>query len=304
MACLAERIEYPDYINQIIKIILSQKHELRACLCKLKIPTKEDPEDIVDGQKCPIFGDDQKIGLFPFCIEYLGKFAGYKDPAKIGIVGKGTTYPVRMNLQEAMFFYWKIKTIKFKKTSAWESLRTNYCLERQPPFPLFSCGDLRFDKNGIKEFTRTNTKPKFEWVCSEEQTLQGEFPWKQRVCDCEIDQTTGKCINCKTYDEKECKYKDIVHVDLFMENMEMKMTKEEGKYWFYPYIVYESQYRFRPYTGASTISANTDPETLKIDFYRDRLIFPYGKKLDIHIFDGCEEIEPSLQIELIEASLT
>lgn len=295
--------EYPEYINKILKIIESKdRKDLQSCFCQLTSPQENEEDGWVGTTDaiCRITDADNKYGLFPFCAIFEEGPGPDKDftnnEEKIGLVGKGTEWPSKMTLKQAMYLYWKMKTIKIDTESKFKSYRSDACMEN-PEEPLYECGDMRQDVTNLEEFDRSNKKEKYEWVCKQTQTLTGKFKWEQRLCDCVLNPETGKCENCKQYEQ--CKYEDDVFIDFFFGPTRMKMTKENNQYWFYPYIVYESIYKFRPYTGARTVTNDTNAATLKPNFFKDLIKFPDGTTAQIHIFDGCED-ESKLVFNIIE----
>jgi hypothetical protein len=101
MPCpLTSDLEYPDYVKKILKEIeVGNDQRLKDCACKLKT--------VVDEEGCPILDEDNKLGLFPFCITDTET-----DPTTMGLsLGHpwlNYPYAVGLSLDDMMHLFWRV----------------------------------------------------------------------------------------------------------------------------------------------------------------------------------------------------
>ena len=90
MPCAAiNNIDDRDYIKSLKKnVLVGNDGEEKACLCQCKVPTTS--------EGCPILDENNKVGLFPFCIPLVS----------LSSVGTNTAYPVKMKLNQVMDLFW------------------------------------------------------------------------------------------------------------------------------------------------------------------------------------------------------
>lgn len=90
MPCAAiNNVDDRDYIKSLkTNVLVGNDDEEKACLCQCKVPTTS--------EGCPILDENNKVGLFPFCIPLV-------NPSS---VGANTAYPVKMKLNQVMDLFW------------------------------------------------------------------------------------------------------------------------------------------------------------------------------------------------------
>lgn len=126
MPCaLTSDFEYPDYLKNVFKEISAGNNEsLKVCVCQLKTPVDEDG--------CPIFDENGKIGVFPFCIAKTNS-----DPKSFVLNAVGPTfikpYQVGLSLKQLMNLYWRFKDFRINCYIQVEN-QLNCSIPPQPSF--------------------------------------------------------------------------------------------------------------------------------------------------------------------------
>jgi hypothetical protein len=196
---------YPDYVKKIIKEIeLGKDEELKKCLCQLRVP--------LDDDNCIIRDEDQKWGLFPICWERGGPF------------GRGTKYPLKLTLKQAMLLWWKAYTISpLQNPTFCNGFAENEGGEK--------CYDKVSWKNGIKKSTGicNNISPYIVnkdtakcLVCASAQYWNPEF--------------IVTSANCGTYLEES-----ELGIVIYPKGI---INKEGDEYFFYPEFLARSAWSY------------------------------------------------------------
>jgi hypothetical protein len=132
MPCaLSSDANYPNYVKSILKEIDAGNDEsLKACACSLK--------GVFNEEGCPILMNDNKIAVFPFCIEDTEV-----DPTSISFI-LGNPWPVYpygigLSLDDMMYLFWNIIGYKAESSSIVRVLPDQYGPGAQ--YNLASCGN-------------------------------------------------------------------------------------------------------------------------------------------------------------------
>jgi hypothetical protein len=248
MPCpLTSGADYPDYLKSILKEIEAGNDEnLKACACSLKTPTTNGV--------CPILGEDNKVGAFPFCLTIE------EDTSS---VGDGTQYPIKLTLAQAMNLYWNSK--KFTNTFSAIVSWSYHLTERHCQGAVCSGGGSDTEKytqhSGERNISITNEvlDPLFEFneqkylVCPNQ--LYSIYDYDHGLAFCQGCEPDG--LYCS-----DMKYKDILAAMSFFEGVggdKLKIIKKDDQYWFYPKVIF--------LLGKYGIYVSNDPSLLVPDYH-------------------------------------
>jgi hypothetical protein len=242
MPCaLTSEADYPDYLKSILNEIEAGNDEaLKACACSLKTPTTNGG--------CPILGEDNKVGAFPFCLTYIEE-----DTSS---VGDGTNYPLKLSLKDAMNLYWS--SFRFENditysVNADKKIRTNHLRD-----PSCNCITTQTYSNNAKyipkDFSKGSKKIKQNIGTNDEiNTATWKLNEKKDlVCQnfinffysgdtrSSVAGNFGTCLGPppQSYANSSIISEELSPLLTFFQdgNSQLKIIKIGGKYWFYPKV--------------------------------------------------------------------